>query len=185
VLDRLIAAGARGVIFDLNFPSESKYDAPFRAALDRHRGKVVIASNFVAGTDGLSMKLTSPTPTLMEDSLDPRIGFANFWPDIDAVVREARPAVTLEEASGEPALPDSDVLYSLAARGLQMRGLPELASSRGPHIIRYTARPFRGFPPRSIFEIFVPEYWQRNYGGGALFKGAIVVVGRGRKLAAR
>jgi adenylate cyclase len=177
VLDRLIAAGARGVIFDLNFPTESEYDAAFRAALDRHAGKVVIASNFVAGTDGRSVKLTSPSPSLIGDSLDPRIGFANFWPDIDAVVREARPSITLEEASGGAALPESDVLHSLAARGLQLSGLPELANSRGPHIIRYTARPYLGFPARSIFEIFVPDYWQRNYGGGALFQDAIVVVG--------
>ncbi len=38
-------------------------------------------------------------------------------------------------------------------------------------------RPGSGFPPRSLFEIFVPEYWKQNYQSGKFFRGKIVVVG--------
>ena len=45
------------------------------------------------------------------------------------------------------------------------------------HRLRFTAPPREGFPPRSIFEIFVPDYWNHNYGSGEFFRGKIVVVG--------
>ena len=46
ILDRLIGAGAKAVVFDLNFPTPSDDDEPFRAALERYADRVVIGSNF-------------------------------------------------------------------------------------------------------------------------------------------
>ena len=45
------------------------------------------------------------------------------------------------------------------------------------HAFRYTAPARVGFPPHSLFEIFVPEYWQRNYKDGEFFRDKIVLIG--------
>jgi adenylate cyclase len=44
-------------------------------------------------------------------------------------------------------------------------------------LLRFVAPPREGFAPRSIFEIFVPDYWKRNYQSGEFFRGKIVVIG--------
>ena len=46
LLDRLFAAGARVVMFDLMFNQPNDGDPAFHAALDRYRDKVVVAANF-------------------------------------------------------------------------------------------------------------------------------------------
>ncbi|MDQ6808656.1 MAG: CHASE2 domain-containing protein, partial [Verrucomicrobiota bacterium] len=45
------------------------------------------------------------------------------------------------------------------------------------HVFRYTAPPRIGFGPHSLFEIFVPDYWQHNYQNGEFFRGKIVLIG--------
>src|SRR5512133_2704051 len=46
LLDRLFAAGARVVMFDLLFNPPNDGDPAFHAALDRYRDKVVVSANF-------------------------------------------------------------------------------------------------------------------------------------------
>ena len=46
MLDQLFAAGARLVIFDIVFSPTNDGDAAFKAALDRHRDRVVLGANF-------------------------------------------------------------------------------------------------------------------------------------------
>ena len=46
LLDRLFAAGARLVMFDLLFNPPDEGDPAFHAALDRYRDKVVVSANF-------------------------------------------------------------------------------------------------------------------------------------------
>ena len=46
LLDRLFAAGARLVIFDILFNPPNDGDAAFHVALDRYRDKVVVGANF-------------------------------------------------------------------------------------------------------------------------------------------
>src|SRR5213079_2011756 len=45
LLDRLLGAGARLVMFDIVFNSPNDGDPAFRAALDRYRNRVIIAMN--------------------------------------------------------------------------------------------------------------------------------------------
>src|SRR6266550_7599025 len=47
ILERLVEAGAKVVLFDLTFPRDTEGDEPFRLALERYRDHVVIGSNFV------------------------------------------------------------------------------------------------------------------------------------------
>jgi len=179
ILERLIQAGAKVVIFDLTFPTSTEGDEPFRDSLDRFRDRVVIGSNFVKSS-GLRASHTRPTETLLpqEAIFDDRLGFTNFWPDEDEVVRRAQFRVTLEQVDGENPQSDSEVLLSLAARGLvKADSAAAVPADLGQHRFRFTGAPREGFPPHSIFEIFVPKYWRHNYQSGEFFRGKIVLVG--------
>ena len=106
ILDRLTAAGAKAVAFDLTFPTPSADDDDFRAALERHAGRVVIGSNFIDTASeekgSFDVSLTRPSSTLipLTGNPDPRVGFVNFWPDFDGIVRNAQFRTNLAEILG-------------------------------------------------------------------------------------
>ena len=184
ILDRLVGAGAKVVAFDLTFPKPSEHDEDFRAALERHAGHVVIGSNFInsayEGKDAFDVSLTRPTSSLIPQTgaPDSRVGFVNFWPDLDWIVRSAQFRTNLTEVTGGIADPGEADFLSLAARAIAKSGKPDaIPADRESHTFRYTAPPQGGFPPRSLFEIFVPDYWKRNYKSGEVFRDAIVIVG--------
>jgi adenylate cyclase len=174
VLERLLQAGARVVAFDLTFPGPTDDDPLFRAALDRYSDRVVIGSNFVDGS------LTRPSETLLPQTspIDKRIGFTNFWADEDDVVRCARYHVTFEQVRATKIRPNSERFASLATIALRKAGFANtVPDDFDNHALRFTAPPRQGFPSHSLFEIFVPAYWQQNYQSGEFFRGKIVVVG--------
>ncbi|HEY4282045.1 MAG TPA: adenylate/guanylate cyclase domain-containing protein [Chthoniobacterales bacterium] len=174
VLERLVHAGAKVVIFDLMFPTPSKDDPAFREALDRYADQVVIASNFVDGT------LTRPSDTLIpqKSPTDHRIGYANFWADDDDVVRRTQYRVTFEQLRDMKIRPDSERFPSLAAMALTKAGFAQdVPGDIDDHAMRFTSRPREGFPSHSLFEIFVPEYWKQNYQSGQFFRDKLVIVG--------
>ncbi len=184
VLERLVKAGARVVLFDLTFPTSTEGDEPFRLALDSYKDRVVIGSNFISGSSRdfitVGAAHTRPPESLVRQTtpMDDRVGYTNFWPDEDDVVRRAQFRVTFEQVEGVAPENGSERFLSLAARGLQKAGfakhIPEGISDR---IFRFTAPPRQGFRAHSIFEIFVPEYWERNYKAGESFRDKIVLIG--------
>ncbi len=187
ILDRLVAAGAKAVVFDLNFPTasaEDENDAAFREALQRHADHTVIGSNFITASPGerstLGATLTLPTPALIPQTKTPdhRVGFVNFWPDADGTVRQAQFRTSFAQFIGAAGDLGEAQYPSLAARTAEKFGRADaIPPGSESHLFRYTAGPLEGFPPHSIFEIFVPEYWQRNFQSGKVFDGAIVMVG--------
>ena len=184
ILDRLVKAGARVVLFDLTFPTPTEGDVPFRLALERNKARVVIGSNFVSaasrGFTTIGASHTRPPDSIVPQTnpMDDRVGYTNFWPDEDDVVRRAQYSVTFEQVRGEAPTPSSERFLSLDGRGLIKAGFGDrVPTDLAPHMFRYTGPPRTGFPPRSIFEIFVPEYWQRNYRSGEFFRDKIVLVG--------
>ena len=89
LLDRLFAAGARVVMFDLLFNPPNDGDPAFHAALDRYRDKVVVSANFdfQNGAQAITPNDTLIPPPQLQDN---RVGFVNFWPDpIDGKTRAA------------------------------------------------------------------------------------------------
>jgi len=179
LLDKLCAAGARVVVFDLMFPKPSAEDVTFRAALDRHHDRVVVGSNFVQD-DSERWVHTLPTPSLIAQTqpLDPRVAFVNFWPDpTDEKIRWARFRLSVEglERHFQP----TEVFLSLAARGVVQAGRSDLIPSGTDKdwFFRYTAPPGEGFRPLSVYQVFVPKYWERTFGNGARIRDKIVVVG--------
>ncbi len=182
VLNRLVQAGAKAVLFDLIFPTASEGDEAFRMALDQHRDRVVIGRNFISETTA-ERRTTVLTPlpvTLIPETVpsDDRVAYVNLWADADEITRHARFRVTSDLLQDSPEQQDSEVFLSLGARGLIKAGYAQsVPSDLDVHAFRYTNWPRLGFPPHSIFEIFIPEYWEHNYQSGEFFRDKIVIVG--------
>lgn len=184
ILERLVTAGAKVVLFDLTFPTPTDGDEPFRLALKQYGEHAVIGSNFIAaasrGFTTVGASHTRPPDSLVPQTvpMDDRVAFTNFWPEDDDVVRRAQYRVTFEQVQGQVPTDQSEQFLSLAARGLTKAGNGKMIPpGLDDYLFRYTAPPRQGFRPRSIFEIFVPEYWKRNYQSGEFFRGKTVLVG--------
>ena len=180
IIERLLNAGARIIIFDMLFPTEREGDAAFRAALDRYGDKVVVGANFVETP--LTKTLTVPAPSLIpsEDPVDPRVGYVNFWAEIDGTVRTANYRITEDEVNGWQPRPDSRVLYSLGGRALSKLGKEDLIPREGRCIRFATDDPKvkTAFPPHSLWQIFAPKAWEAYpYKGGEFFRDKIVLIG--------
>ncbi|MEQ1850636.1 MAG: adenylate/guanylate cyclase domain-containing protein [Chthoniobacteraceae bacterium] len=180
VIDRLLDAGAKVVALDILFPTEREGDDALRAVLERRRDKVVIGANIVDMSDPRLPKptrsLTPPSPSLISpgDSVDPRVGFVNFWPDseLDNVVRHARYRISFAELNDLPPSQESEIIPSLIGRILLKLGRGDLIPSGYP-CFRFTS-PIQPLP---LWEIFVPRLWDSRYGGGEFFRGKIVLIG--------
>ena len=181
--ERLMAAGAKLVIFDLLFPQPGPGDALFRETIDRYRAHTVLACDFVFKQVGAGRRagIDLPVDTLVEptEPLDQSIGFDTLWPDRDGVIRRVPFATTLRELDNFPPDPWShkDERYeSLTARALRQLGRPDLVLDSPPRLFRF-AGPAGTFPSRSIYEIFVPNLWTANFQEGAFFKDKVVIIG--------
>jgi signal transduction histidine kinase len=180
ILERLVGAGAKVVAFDCLFPAPGPGDDAFRAALDRFKSKVVIGSNFVSPENvDRALRIPSsyepPAETLIPRTAipDDRVGFTNFFTGENKTVRGAQYRVGFREHGSITA-----AYLSISARVLSKAGYPELIPhDLAEHPFRFTGPPRAGFRPHSVFEIFVPEYWEHNYRSGELLRDKIVIVG--------
>ena len=173
IIERLVNAGARLIVFDMLFPTERQGDPEFRAALEHHRDKVVIGANFIETP--LTKTLSLPTPSLIPsgDPLDERVAYVNFWPEVDGTVRLANYRITEDEVNGWQPRPDSRILFSLAGRALSKMGHEELIP-RDARCIRFATE----FAPHSLWQIFATRMWEAHpYDGGEFFRGKIVFIG--------
>ena len=176
LLDRLFAAGARLVVFDLIFSPPNDGDPAFHAALDRYRDKVVLGANFDMEN---AAQAVTPNNTLIPPPqlLDDRVGFVNFWGDpIDGKVRAAAYRVTDRQLAGLPPHPSEEIYESLSARAVTKMGHgSDVPNDFRGHMIRFTA--LNAFEPRPLYEVFDPKFWHANYADGMFFKDKIVMVG--------
>src|SRR6266404_1737261 len=176
LLDRLVAAGARLVIFDMIFSPLDAGDPAFHAALDRYHDKVVVGANFDMqnGAQAVTPNDTLVPPPQLQDD---RVGFVNFWADrIDGKTRAAFYLLTNRQLAGLPPHPSQEVHESVSARALSKIGRAnDVPRDFGGHMIRFTA--LDAFEPRALYEVFDPKFWHANYGDGAFFNNKIVIVG--------
>src|SRR5439155_1163370 len=69
------------------------------------------------------------------------------------------------------------LLERLVAAGAKVGHSKPIPNDIAQHLIRFTGPPRVGFRPRTLFEIFVPEYWEHNYRFGELIRDKSVIVG--------
>jgi adenylate cyclase len=181
ILDRLFGAGAKVVAMDLMFPTPRDGDEAFRAALDKYRDKFVFGVNFVQESreNGGSRTLQFPTEELVRQSapMDGRLGYVNFWPDGDGVIRRVFYTQTMSALTGDAPEPGEEVYDSLVARILQKSGNASAIPPAGPHRIRFAG--YSGqFPIKSVCDLFDAKKWNSpEYDGGKFFQGKIVLIG--------
>ena len=176
LLDRLFAAGARVVIFDMIFSPPNDGDPAFHAALDRYRDKVVVGANFDMANAAQAVTPNNaliPPPQLQDN----RVGFVNFWADpIDGKIRAVTYRVTDRQLADLPPDPSQEIYQSLSARALAKIGhASDVPDDFRGHLIRFTSPD--AFAPRPLYEVFDPKFWHANYADGGFFKDKIVMVG--------
>ena len=176
LLDRLFAAGARAVMFDMIFSPPNDGDPAFHAALDRYRDKVVVGANFDMANAAQAVTPNNaliPPPQLQDN----RVGFVNFWADpIDGKIRAVTYRVTDRQLADLPPDPSQEIYQSLAARALAKIGhASDVPDDFRGHLIRFTSPD--AFAPRPLYEVFDPKFWHANYADGGFFKDKIVMVG--------
>ncbi|MFL6590373.1 MAG: CHASE2 domain-containing protein [Chthoniobacterales bacterium] len=194
LIERLCDAGARLIIFDLTFDPDRAGTEEFRAALDRHRDRVVIGADIEGNanpeTEKTNIIFVPPNKRLIADGfMDDRVGYVSLWPDPDSFIRRINYAMTdtqiVDKMKGfEPGLPrpGETVYESLDARSLRKLGFSSRIPPAGlSAMIRFG--PNDVYQPRSLFEIFAPVYWKNNYGNGAFFKDRVVLVGAASAIA--
>jgi adenylate cyclase len=176
LLDRLFAAGARLVLFDMIFSPPNDGDPAFHAALDRYHDKVVLGANFDMAN---AAQAVTPNNTLIPPPQlqDNRVGFVNFWADpIDGKIRAVTYRVTDRQLADLPPDPSEEIYQSLSARALAKIGhANDVPNDFRGHLIRFTSPD--AFAPRPLYEVFDPKFWHANYADGAFFKDKIIIVG--------
>jgi len=113
----------------------------------------------------------------------------SLWPDPDSVIRRVNYAMSdsqiLEKMNGlepGPPKPGETIYESLDGRSLRKLGFNSRIPPAGlSAMIRFG--PNDAYQPRSLFEIFVPAYWAKNYGNGSFFKDKVVLVGAASAIA--
>jgi adenylate cyclase len=176
LIERLMQAGAKVVALDILFPIARDGDPALRAVLDKYRDRVVIGSNFAdEPTPGSPRSYTVPAQDLIPDGqTDDRVGFVNFWPDTDGVIRNVQYRMTRGEAF--QTADNGEVYFSLAARVLQKAGVAAVPG--GVRGLRFAAAEGpEGFQPIPLYTVFLPDAWKANFKNGALFKDKILLVG--------
>ncbi|MBP9900634.1 MAG: adenylate/guanylate cyclase domain-containing protein [Verrucomicrobia bacterium] len=184
LIEKLAAAGARVIVFDLVFAAPGEGDAELHQALEKHRDRVVLGYNISVGQTerGNFSELLLPNSSLLAAAgtnsavEDDRLGYVNIWPDFDDTLRRMKYRLTGAQAGD--LVPAEVTLESLDARALRKFGRPDLIPlGFSPRLFRYTAPPGFGYRPRPIGEVLSPKLWEKTYANGTVFKDKIVLIG--------
>lgn len=180
--ERLLEAGAGKVVLDLLLLSPGNGDEALAAVLRNHPGRIVLGSNFAIedlGAGQSAWTIALPTASILPDVHlgHPAVGYVNFWPDADGVVRRVQYRASLEQMTGAPPVadPQADVPAALSLRAAG-DAAPAIAAPMQPRLMRWSGPPGT-FPAAPLYQVFVPRYWQQNFGSGGLFRGKTVVIG--------
>jgi len=182
LLDRLLGAGARVVMFDMIFNQPNDGDAAFHDALERYRDRVVLGANFDMQNASQAVLPNSqliPAPQLADN----RVGYVIIFEDpLDQKIRSIRYTITDRQLAGLPPHPSQEVYESLSARALEKLGhAQDVPRDLQAHQIRFSAPDV--FRPRPLYEVFDPKFWHANYADGDFFKNKVVIVGSSAQVA--
>ena len=182
LLDKLFAAGARLVMFDLVFSPPNEGDPAFHDALEKYRDRVVLGANIDIAT---SNQIIAPNEQLIPPPAmaDDRVGYVNFWSDeIDGKLRAANFTTSDRQLAGQAPFRGEEVFESFAARGLEKFGhTKDVPRDQRAHLIRFSANDAYGSRP--LYEVFDPKLWNANYADGAFFRNKVVLIGAASQIA--
>ena len=173
--------GRQGGHVRSHLPTATDGDEPFREALERYKKHVIIGSNFVilpgmACPPSVQPHAAARYAGAADSPMDDRVAFTNFWPDADDVVRRANFA-SPSSSSGRPPPFGRESFLSLASRSLTKQAYRQHTAQTRAQQFRYAGPARAGFPPRSIFEIFVRTTGSITTESGEFFRDKIVLIG--------
>lgn len=175
LIERLVLAGARVVALDLLLVSPGEGDARLSAVLDEHADRVVLGGYLAerdaqgAGIEQVVPPIVLPDPEEMSPARpEGRVGYINFFPDLDGVVRRAN--YRLEFAGLD--------VESFSSRILRRMGAGRLVPATDAGVrFRFAGPPRRNVPTVPFYQVFLPKTWSETFGGGSYFRDKVVVVG--------
>jgi adenylate cyclase len=177
VLEKLMNAGAKVVMFDFVFASETDGDDAFAQALQKYKDRVVIGEMFSdeKGLDNQTQRLITPNDRLLLPGTENIVGLVNIWPDADAVVRHNTYRTSIEHEAGLPGSNDLTHITLLAAE--KFRGEILTPPDDPPNFINFQG-PGGTYRPFPLENMFVDALWQKPpFNGGVAFSNKIVIVG--------
>jgi len=199
VLDKLMSGGAKVVMFDFVFASETEGDDEFAQELQKYKDHVVIGEMLAdeKGPDSKTKTLTAPNNRLLLPGTESIVGMVNIWTDPDDVVRRARYHTSSEREILEQ--PDGydpkmvELLKKMVADGEAQDDLTHftlLAAEKfkgkivtpSPAQLKFIdfqgqAGTYRALP---VENMFVDRLWNgggEGFNGGMIFSNKIVIVG--------
>ncbi|HEV2694067.1 MAG TPA: adenylate/guanylate cyclase domain-containing protein [Verrucomicrobiae bacterium] len=202
ILQKLMDAGAKVVMFDFVFASETEGDDVFAKTLQKYKDRVVIGEMVAddEGPTGKTKKLTLPNQRLLLPDTDSVLGLVNIWTEADDTVRRIRYQTSVERERLE--IPATAEKSDLDPRIITMLN-KEIREGKIPdnlaHVSVRVAEKFRGKivtppsgtktyinfqnPPNSyrawpVENMFVDSLWQKPpFKGGLSVSNKIVIVG--------
>jgi len=179
-MNKVLAAGASVVALDILINHPGAGDAALRQTLERNPDRTVMVVNFAElQTDsGHAMHILTPISESVwppNRPLSSGLGFANFFPDGDKVVRRAAYAVTLNEVNLRPRIEGDEDVLSLAAAVNKGSGQP--ASLPDQRQNRFRPAREDAIIRIPLWQIFDEAFWQNNLQNGAIFEGKPVLIG--------
>ncbi len=196
ILQKLMDAGAKVVMFDFVFASETDGDDVFAKLLEKYKERVVIGEMLAdeEGATGKTKKLTTPNERLLSQGTESVVGLVNIWTDSDDVVRRARYQTSIEreslEMSGlapnvrkflEESIRDGktpdDLLHITARVAEKFKGRISTPLSETKSFINFqgAAGTYRAWP---VENMFVDALWQKPpFKGGLAVSNKVVIVG--------
>ncbi len=196
ILEKLMAAGAKVVMFDFVFASETEGDVVFAKALKKYKDRVVIGEMLAdeEGATGKTKKLTTPNQRLLQPGTESVVGLVNIWTDTDDIIRRARYLTSIERETAETAGLDprmaallkksihagkiADNLHHITTRvAKKFKGEISTPSPETKTFINFQgpATTYRAWP---VENMFVDALWQQPpFKGGLAVSNKIVIVG--------
>jgi len=177
IIDKLMAAGARTVVFDLLFITPRDGDDALAAALKRYPGRVVLGSAFLLENPGsIDRRLIykTPLPDIVAGLKEPVTGCVTLPTELDGVIRNTW---YLTSAMQQYGYPDHNLdiasMAGLAAREFD----PRVTLPQGTHPINFQGKATT-YVDMPVEELFMDRIFNGpKYQGGNLFKDKLVFVG--------
>ena len=179
VLEKLMSGGAKVVVFDFVFASETDGDDVFAQALQKYKDRVVIGEEFAdeEGSDSRTKKLTAPNSRLLLPGTESIVGLVNQWTDPDEVIRTVKYRTSIEHESGLDAFGYPENLIHISALAVRKFAGHDVAPSDDRlHFIDFQG-PAGTYRPSPVENLFVESLWRANFENGLVFSNKIVVVG--------
>lgn len=181
LLDRIIGAGARLVIFDVYFHHadlSNPSDARFAQALEKYQDQVVLASRFgqdVEQTDS-SIMWMPPAPEFLTHGTG--TGFVNVWSHPSShSVRECPLSATLSQVNGSPRLVGEVTYPSLVSTALQRLQIDLPNSEAVSPLLSRMPDGTSCYPVHSVVDLFDPNLWENKYDQGEFFRDKVILIG--------